>query len=319
MPAFIANTFAVDPDLRVGYSHNWQLMAQRDFPASLTVTGTYLGTRGSHLFREFLPNTYPIGATNPCPACPAGFVYLTSDGSSRRDAGQLQLRRRLHNGLSASAQYTFARATDDAAAAFTGASIDGSAIAQDWRDLDGERAPSNFDQRHLLAAQFQYTTGMGIGGGALASGLRRSLLTGWTFTTQLSTGSGLPLTPIYLAPVPGTGVTGTIRAGITGASSVAPPGLYANPAAFAAPVAGQWGNAGRNSIRGPATFSLDAGIGRSFPWGPRVTFDWRVEATNVLNHVTYTGVNVLTGSPQFGLPVQANMMRKLQSSLRLRF
>ena len=180
-------------------------------------------------------------------------------------------------------------------------------------------APSNFDQRHLLAAQFQYTTGMGIGGGALASGLRRSLLTGWTFTTQLSTGSGLPLTPIYLAPVPGTGVTGTIRAGITGASSVTPPGLYANPAAFAAPAAGQWGNAGRNSIRGPATFSLDAGIGRSFPWGPRITFDWRVEATNVLNHVTYTGVNVLTGSPQFGLPVQANMMRKLQSSLRLRF
>ena len=47
VPTFTANTFAVNPDLRVGYSHNWQLMAQRDLPASLTVTGTYLGTEAA--------------------------------------------------------------------------------------------------------------------------------------------------------------------------------------------------------------------------------------------------------------------------------
>src|SRR5262249_22141395 len=76
-----ANTFAVDPDLRVGYAHNWQLLAQRDLPGSLTLTASYLGTKGSHLLQEFLPNTYPIGAANPCPSCPAGFVYLTSNGS----------------------------------------------------------------------------------------------------------------------------------------------------------------------------------------------------------------------------------------------
>src|SRR3954465_8541686 len=101
--------------------------------------------------------------------------------------------------------------------------------------------------------------------------------------------------------------------GLTGATARTPDGLYANPAAFAAPAAGEWGNAGRNSIRGPATFSLDASVGRSFSAGQRLTFDWRIEATNVLNHVTYTGVNVLTGSPQFGLPVQANMMATRRS------
>jgi hypothetical protein len=55
---------------------------------------------------------------NPCQACPSGFVYLTSNGSSTRHAGQLLLRRRLRNGITASAQYTLAKATDDAAAAF---------------------------------------------------------------------------------------------------------------------------------------------------------------------------------------------------------
>jgi hypothetical protein len=313
------NTFAVDPDFRVGSAHNWQLLAQRDLPASLTITATYLGTKSSHLMQEFLPNTYPSGASNPCPACPSGFVYLTSNGSSTRHAGQLLLRRRLRNGVTASAQYTLAKATDDAAAAFTGVSLTGGAIAQDWLDLEAERAASNFDQRHLLTAQVQFTSGVGIGGGALATGMRGSLLKGWTVTSQLTTGSVLPLTPVVLTSVPGTGVVGTVRADHVSAADAVLPGAYANPAAYVVPAAGRWGNAGRNSIRGPAQFSMNASLGRSFLWGDRFTLDWRFDATNVLNRVTFANVNTIVGSPQFGLPVQANTMRKLQSSLRWRF
>ena len=77
--------------------------------------------------------------------------------------------------------------------------------------------------------------------------------------------------------------------------------------------------AGRNSIRGPAQFALNAGVGRTFLWGDRLNLDWRVDATNVLNRVTYAGVNTILGSPQFGLPNVANPMRKLQTTLRLRF
>src|SRR5581483_6713897 len=103
--AAATNTFAVDRDFRVGYAHNWQLLVQRDLPASLTIVASYLGTHGTHLLQESLPNTYPIGAANPCPACPSGFVYLASNGTSDRNAAQLQLRRRLRNGLAASVQY----------------------------------------------------------------------------------------------------------------------------------------------------------------------------------------------------------------------
>jgi hypothetical protein len=317
-PSGAANTFAVDPDFRVGYAHNWQLLLQRDLPGSLTITTTYLGTKGAHLLQEFLPNTYPIGVPSPCPSCPAGFVYLTSNGSSTRNAGQVQLRRRLRNGLTATLQYTLAKATDDAAAAYTGASVNGGAIAQDWLNLDAERAASPFDQRHQLTAQFQYTSGVGLGGGALAEGARGSLLKGWTITSQLTLGSGLPLSPVYLAAVPGTGVTGTIRADAVSAAMDAPGGAYANPAGYSAPI-GHWGTAARNSIRGPAQFTFNAGIGRSLLVGERLTADWRIDAVNVLNVVTYAGVNTFVGSPQFGLPVQANAMRKLQSSLRVRF
>jgi hypothetical protein len=314
-----SNTFAVDPDLRVGYSHNWQLMIQRDLPASLTMMATYLGTNGRRLFQEFLPNTVPSGATNPCPGCPAGFIYLTSNGHSNKHTGQLQLRRRLRSGLTATVQYALSKAIDDAGA-FTGVRLDGAGIAQDWQNLDAERGPSNFDQRHLVTAQLQYTTGMGVRGGAMLDGMRGRLFKGWTITSQLAAGSGLPLTPVYLTSAAGTGVIGTIRPDVAStAAASAPEGFFLNPSAFTAPAPGQWGSARRNSITGPPQFALDAGVGRSFLWGDRLTLDWRINAMNVLNRVTYATVNTIFGSPQFGLPTVANPMRKLQTSLRVRF
>jgi hypothetical protein len=312
------NTVAVDPDFRVGYAHNWQASVQRDLPHSLTIVGTYLGSKGSHLPQEVLPNTYPSGVVTPCVTCPVGFVYLTSNGGSRREAGQVQVRRRLRNGLTASAQYTLAKATDNATA-FGGVSLMGGAIAQDWLDLDAEQAPSSFDQRHQLVAQAQYTTGAGLTGGTLVDGVRGRLLKDWTFVGQMTVGSGLPLTPISLLPVAGTGISGSVRASLTGATLDPPSGYYLNPAAYRAPAPGEWGSAGRNSVTGPRQFSLNAGVARTFRWGERFNIDWRLDAQNVLNRVTVASVNTIVGSPQFGLPNRPNQMRKIQSSLRVRF
>jgi hypothetical protein len=313
-----ANTFAVDPDFKVSSSQTWQVAVQRDLPSSLTVNLTYIGTKGVNLIQEFLPNTYPAGAINPCPACPSGFVFLTSNGSSLRNAGQFQIRRRLRNGLTASVQYTLAKADDDAAS-FQGANLSGTAFAQNWLDLDSEWGPSSFDQRHQVTAQFQYTTGVGVRGGTLLDGWRGRMFKGWTITSQLTTGSGLPLTPYYLTTTPGTGYSGAVRAELTGASTEAPSGYYLNPAAYKVPASGTWGNAGRNSVRGPSQYSMNAGITRTFALGGRYNMDWRMDATNVLNRVTYASVDTLIGSTHFGLPLTTNQMRKLQTSLRLRF
>ena len=90
-------------------------------------------------------------------------------------------------------------------------------------------------------------------------------------------------------------------------------------AAFTAPIQGQWGTAGRNSITGPATFTLNAGVARTFRVNSRLNVDWRLDATNVLNRVTYTSINTLVASPQFGLPNRASDMRKVRATIRVRF
>ena len=314
-PTITPTTYAVDPDLRASDAHVWQASVQRDLPSALTVFATYTVTKGSHLLQQFLPNTFAPGADNPCPGCPSGFVYLTSNGSSFRHAALIQIRRRLHNGLAFSAQYSLANATDDAATlgGTTGTS------AQNWLDLDAERAPSNDDRRRQFGGQVQYTSGVGATGAGLRDRVLAALFGGWTITSRVLIGSGLPLTPLYSSVLPGTATNGTVRASLSRAPvDDIPAGHYLNPLAYTIPPVGQWGDAGRNSIRGPRQFTLDAGLTRSFPVTERSSVEWRLDVTNILNRVTYNGVNTTVNSPQFGLPTSINDMRKLQTNLRLR-
>jgi len=305
-----ATTFAIDPNFRVGNAQNWQLAIQHDLPAAMQMIITYLGIKGTHIPQRVLPNTFPTGAVNPCRSCPAGFVYMSSYGNSSRNSGTIELRRRQRNGFEASARYTFAKAIDDAG-------LGGYYIAQNWLDLRAERGLSNFDQRHQVVVQTQYTTGMLAVIGGFWDGWRGKAFKEWTMTTQLTAGSGSPLTPVILAPVSGTGFTGTLRPNVTGLPIYLNGAL--NPTAFATPVPGQWGNAGRNSITGPRQFGLNASLARTFRVNDRVSMDLRVDATNVLNHVTFPRWNTTVNSAQFGLPVNANPMRSLQPSLRVRF
>jgi hypothetical protein len=311
----------VDPNYRVGFVHTWNLVVQRDLPASLQMVATYLGNKGTRGVQEFLPNTNAPGALNPCPSCPTGFKYLTSTGNSTRESGSLQLRRRLHSGFTASLLYTYSKSIDDdSALGGQGAATSGAAtIAQDWRNLSGERGLSNFDQRHIAAISLQYTTGMGMAGGSLMSGWKGRVYKEWTIQTQINVGSGLPETPINSAELV-AGYSALVRPDVTGAPLYdAPSGRFVNPAAFTPAAAGQWGNARRNLIIGPNQFSLNATMLRTFRLTPKLNMDVQINGANALNHVTFTNLYTGISSTQFGLPSAANPMRILQTSLRLRY
>ncbi len=319
-PNVTTNTFAIDPNFRVGYAQNWQLSAQRDLPGALIMTLTYLGVKGTRARQEFVPNSYPIGAVIPCPTCPSGYVYWTSNGNSTREAGSVQLRRRLHNGFTASVQYTWSKALDDASALGGRASGNGGMVAQDWLNLAGERGLSSFDNRHNLQVEFQYSTGVGVHGGGLLTGWKGALFKEWTIATQITDAGGLPLTPIIPNPIGRTGVSGQLRPEYTGADVYdAPAGFHLNPLAYVTPPSGVFGNAGRDSIIGPGIFSMNASMNRSFTVGDRHGLDLSFRATNVLNHVTYSSWVTTVDSLQFGLPPGANGMRSLVVNLRLRY
>lgn len=331
------DTYALDPNFDVGYAQVWQLSAQTDLPGAMVLSVTYRGIKGTHGVQEFLPNTYPPGGSNPYPGRPVGFVYRTSGGNSTREASEVQLRRRLRGGLMASLEYTWSKSLDDdsqlggagqattqaaagPASSFSTTLWPPATIAQNWLNLKGERGLSSFDQRNLLKASFQYTTGMGFGGQALFSGWWGRLFKNWTMLTQITAGSGTPETPIVLTAVPGTGFSDIVRPDRTGAPVYkAAPGHYLNASAFTAPAPDKWGTARRNSIIGPAEFSLDSALMRTFQIRAHWSLDVRVEANNTLNHASWTTWNTTVNSPLFGLPSGANPMRSLQFVTRMRF
>jgi hypothetical protein len=313
----LTNTYAIDPNYRIGYAQSWSLTVQHDLPFSFFGTAGYLGTKGTRLDQQFIPNSVAPGAAES--ALPHGFIYETSGGNSIYHAAQFQLNRRFHSGVMAHASYQFSKSIDNAG---TGGRGQGNTpVAQDWLDLAAERALSSFDARHNLGMQVQYSTGMGTAGGTLTNGWKGALMKDWTISGNVSLRSGTPFTATIggnRSQVGGTAVANTVRASATGLP-VEVSGLLFNTAAFTEPVAGEWGNAGRNTIPGPTTFSLDGSLGRVFRIGERRSIDLQFQAQNVLNRVTITNWGTVMGSSTYGLATGAAGMRKLTINLRFRF
>lgn len=311
------NTYAVDPNYRIGYAQTWSLSVQHDLPFSMFGTVGYLGTKGTRLDQQFIPNSVPPGAAES--ALPHSFIYETSNGNSIYHAAQFQLNRRFHSGVMWRASYQLSKSIDNAGAGGRGQA--NTPVAQNWLDLSAERALSSFDARHNLGLQLQYSTGMGVAGGTLMNGPKGALLKDWTFSAGVTVRSGNPLTATVggnRSQVGGTAVTNTVRADATGLP-VSAEGQLFNTAAFAQPTAGLWGNAGRNTIPGPAIFSLDGSVGRVFRLGERRSIDLQLQSQNLLNHVTITGWGTLLGSNTYGLATNAAPMRRMTALLRFRF
>jgi hypothetical protein len=217
------------------------------------------------------------------------------------------------------ASYQFSKSIDDAG---TGGRGQGNTpLAQNWLDLSAERALSGFDSRHNLSVNLQYSSGMGISGGTLLSGWKGALLKDWTLSATLNAHSGNPSTATVggsNSQVSGTAAAATLRAEATGLAIEAA-GQTFNTAAFTEPAAGEWGDAGRNTIPGPAVFSLDGSASRVFRFGERRSVDLQVQAQNMLNRATITGWGTVLGSSTYGLAASAAQMRKITMSLRFRF
>ena len=241
--------------------------------------------------QEFLPNTYPAGRRQPVPACPLGLRLPHVARQLERHAGQLQLRRRLRNGSHRRRPSTRSRPRPTTRRRFTGASSSGAASRRTgWISTRSmRRRPSISVTCSRRRSSTRPASAWPAARCSTDSGARWSR--DGRSPVQLTTGSGLPLTPTYLTSVPGTGVTGTIRADLTGAPEDDRAGrLLSESGGIRRAGAGSWGNAGRELGHGPAAVLVERRHLRGrFPCGDRLNLDWRIDASNVLNRVTFAG------------------------------
>lgn len=313
-----ANTYAVDPNYRVIALTQAQLMINRSFQGYYAMAGV-IYVHASHLDQTFLPNSLAPGLPAPVAGPLSGYIYEQSNGGLQGVVEAFQVGRSTASGLSASVSAQVARVVDNGA---LGAVSGSGNIAQNWQDLNAEKATSNLVGRGTISANWQYSTGQGKAGGTLLKGWKGTLLKDWTITNSINWRAGSPLTArIAGAAAGGTGITGILRADATGQSIAAPQGANQpfNLAAFAVPAQGHWGSAGRATIIGPAVWSLNASFGRVFRLGERRSADLRFDATNLLNHVVISGWNTVVNAYTYGSPSGAQGMRNMNANLRFRF
>jgi hypothetical protein len=321
----ITNTYAIDKNYKLAYAQTWAFAIQQTLPHNLLAEVEYIGTKGTGLDVQEQPNRAAGGSLltagqNLQIANATGFTYETDHGNSIYHAGQVRMTRRFGRGMSAMTLYTFSKSIDDASTFSGGGS---GTLVQNPLDLSAERGLSSFDHRHQLSLTYMASSPVGIHGLWRNGGWKTKALSGWTLQGTFTAQSGAPLTAYIsgnLANTGGIAAFGNSRAEATGLPIHGGDYPYFNLLAFTTPPAGQFGNAGRDTIPGPMLIGLNSSLNRAWRFGDsRRQLQLRLSATNVLNHVEITNWGTTVNSATYGLPTAASNTRSVTLLMRFNF
>jgi hypothetical protein len=329
-------------DRKDSYVEQWDFSLQRELPANAVGTVTYLGSHGVHLL-----DTNVVNLANPAtgiaqyPAFAPAIGWRGSVGMSSYNGLSVALRRPFSHGLLLAANYMWSHEIDNG----SNGSGDGDEISpQNAMCLSCDRANGAWDATHVVNGNAVYQLPFGPGEEMLNQhGVASAIASNWQLTATALARTGFPVNVLmptsYTAP---DGNAGTQRPDLVPGVSLTPPGgkriaEWINPAAFASP-AGEFGTAPRDLIRGPGTWQIDMGAGKTISLGERGRLEFRAEFYNILNHPQLgqpqstfnpsntTGfggiintVNLNTAIVSPITPVGSGTPREIQLALRLEF
>jgi hypothetical protein len=239
----------------------------------------------------------------------SGFQQFQYTAESAYNSLQMSLTRRLTKGLQLLASYTYAKSLDNASGQ---AGFDASIILGNQFDDRANRGVSDFDRTHRFVLSYLWDLPRPAFTQKSTAG--RLLLSRWQVAGIITAMSGQPFDIVDSAA--GSFYFGANSglsrpnwaAGATRdtATSNVPPGYFFNPFAFVRPVvlAGQlisssngsaiagatgtdFGNVGRNVLRGPRQTNVDFSIIRRFPISESKNIEFRAEFFNLFNHVNF--------------------------------
>ena len=316
VPGSLTNTVAVNPNYQVPYAMVWNASIEYDLAQNMFLEVTYTGTRGIHL-DELLGFSSASNATTNA----AGFTYDTTGAFSKYNALQVTLRKRMSHGIMFMARYTYSKSLDDAST--IGGS--GQTVIQNNADPSGDYGLSSFNMTHQFFGMFSYQLPFGERQRFAAKGWQKSLFGAWRVNGSFTASSGTPFTVRVFSKnqacqnVPGTN---SERANQSGDSSLSNPSVleWFNTAAFSIPTA-CFGDAPRNSVIGPGSFTINSGLSKTIQFGRdglrRLDLSWNT--ANLLNHPNFGGLSTVLGSKTFGEITSVGAMRSMTFTTRFNF
>ena len=233
-------------------------------------------------------------------------------GTSRYYGVDVAAEKRYGDGVSYRVAYTISDAHDQAPEHLAASS----GRPQDTNDIEAWEGPSDFDVRHRLVANFVAELPFGAGKPLASDGIAGALLGGWTVSGIYTARSGRPFT-VTQGSLEGATWLPNLSGDPQGSETV---DSWFNAAAFQRVPAGTFGNAGRNSLRGPGYMTFDMSVQRRIPTTGRVSVTLRWDVFNLFDRANLGNPNAdITGANVGTISTLAGDPRLMQFALRLAF
>ncbi|HSU32365.1 MAG TPA: carboxypeptidase regulatory-like domain-containing protein [Bryobacteraceae bacterium] len=303
---------------------NWNLTIEHQIAKDTLLSVGYVASKGTHLSY----NT-DVNAPLPSPDATADneqdrrpyqqFQQITQDasnGNSSYNSLQVQVEKRFSHGVTASANYTWARSIDEVSYQ---TDLCGINVINPY-NLRAYRGVSDFNVPHRFVLNYLWQLP------SPKHGLSKAMLGGWQTSGILNWQSGFPLNISsggdYSYSLP--------EVGNDQAQVLSPPQYTTGPKAarlaewfttnsFGAPAPNTFGNAGRNILIGPGTFNIDFSAHKLFTLTERMNLQFRAEFFNVLNHAQFNNPDTVLSDSTFGRITTARDPRIVQGALKLVF
>ncbi len=291
------------------YVEQFLLSVQREFARGLLLDTSYVYTRGKNLNfatdinQATTPGStavggfectsfYHCGNPNPVFNSIAAQIY---DGYSNYNALQFRLQKRMSYGLSFQLNYAWSKSLDTGTGNGHGSGID---IYQNAYNPAANYGLSDFNSTNTVVGQIVYELPFGHGRQFALHGPLDQIAGGWRVSSLFQWHGGVPFTPVIQSSVAGgidPGLTPSFGAGSTlypdliGDPKVSSPShaMWFNPAAFANPAPGTFGDARRNTLIGPGFANVNLSIAKEFPLHESITLEIRADAYNIFNHINW--------------------------------
>ncbi|HKE25166.1 MAG TPA: TonB-dependent receptor [Bryobacteraceae bacterium] len=302
-------------------SQQWGLSIQQAITNKITFQVGYNGQQNYHVFSRTYANVInPLTGQAPIPSLNQIDVR-GEDGVSSFHGLVSTFQVNQWKGLLLRVNYMYSHALNDGSAG--GGSSDGAPENVACRSC--EKGNSSYDATNVFTANLAYNIPYA----------RKHWYGGWTWSAISTARTGLPLAVSITrkaTDVPDGNVLSTERPdlvpGVPLYLDYGTTGLWINPAAFAVPAKGTWGDLGRNVLRAPGLFQIDTALTKRVPLREPMALEFGVEAFNVLNHpqLAAPAANI-SSSSNFGRitapintsPVGAGTPRQMQFLARFSF
>jgi outer membrane receptor protein involved in Fe transport len=275
---------------------------QHELAGGILIDASYVYTHGTNLNFATNINQAPISALgctgyncgnpNPIFNSIAAQIY---DGWSNYDALQLRFQKRMSHGVSFQLNYSWAKSLDTGTGNGHGSGVD---IYQNAYSPAVNYGLSDFNAADTLIGQVVYELPFGTGRQFALHGVAEQILGGWRVSSVTQWHTGTPYTPVIQNSV-GEGIDPGLDSSLSAGSTLYPEVIgnpkvsnptrheWFNPAAYANPAYGTFGDSGRNNLIGPRFFNADFSVAKRFSYRERFNLEVRADMFNVFNHVNY--------------------------------